>query len=187
LPTITIDEQQFRRRGQSVRTLLTAISRVPGGPAFQHVSAQGGARIIATYDGTRPSSTYRDWRFETKIRGYSALYFEEWLPLSGARPFWLLAKAYLDIFRSICRDREEEFFALHCDPEEPYGKAPYKRGPHFHVMCAVDPVPRAHLALGSEHLSEILTDLQSLTKSLRHGMELLQVEVLDRIAVNPPA
>jgi hypothetical protein len=126
---------------------------------------------------------YRDWRFATRVKGFTGSYFEVWLPISGGE-YWYLLGTYLHIYFGGSADREIEYFALHCDPEEKprheSGALNYKRGPHVHVKAAREPLPKVHLPLADGNLDKVLFDTLSVTSALRRGMLMLAHEVLSK-------
>ena len=101
-------------RGQEVRTMLQPISKLPDGPARDQKSTSRGL-IIAIYDGTCPTSEYRDYRFSTFVHNFQAMYFELWKRTEEDEQYWYLDRAFLTIYQ-IVDGREKEFLCLHCEP-----------------------------------------------------------------------
>lgn len=171
------------KRAAKIRALLRPIARAPSGPATEDVHL-GGVWIIGTRDEVRTTSNYRDWRFATRVTHYHAMYFEAWKPVDPKRYRW--QSAYLNIYKRIGADKEEEVICLHCDPSEslaaPHSR--YKRGPHLHVSAAGDPLKHAHLALHVDQVEVMLQKCQSIHDHIASGIQMIRDEVLDLIGVH---
>ncbi len=165
-------------RGKSIQTILRPISHQKQGPAWEQ---RGSSRehIIATYDGTRPTAEYRDWRFSTFVRNFQAMYFELWKRSTENDEYWYLDRAYLSIYQVVDRN-ESEFLCLHCDPNIANdAKEKYKKGPHLHIKAANEPLPHAHIALNLGHLDGVLTSIDTLSDAMKTAISMLKEEVLD--------
>ena len=183
---IKIDDVQLRKRGPSIQKLLRIVARnSKAGPAWQGIS-RGSTYILGVHEGgVPPTSYYRDWRFSTLISGMRAMYFEEWIKLDRTRK-WYLNKAYLNFYKKVYGStEEEEFFCLHCDPNEPDASehALYKKGPHVHVSRAYDHIPHSHIPLNRCHLPEILASLDSLVEAFEMGIIMIRDQILNPMKV----
>jgi hypothetical protein len=115
LPIILMKRDGLASRGQNIRTMLQPISRQKDGPAWER-KVSSSEFIIATHDGSHPSSEYRDWRFSTFVRNFHAMYFERWMRNEEDEEYWYLERAYFSIYQRIDWNEEQEFLCLHCDP-----------------------------------------------------------------------
>jgi hypothetical protein len=70
--------------------------------------------------------------------------------------------------------------ALHCDPNEPSSQKHYlyKAGPHVHMSTAQDPLHRAHIALNTSNLKEVLRSVGDLTIALKTAVTMVDDQVL---------
>ena len=161
-----------------VRSMLRPISRAQSGPAAASQTL-GGVWILGTHDGAPSLSTYRDWRFATPAQRHYAMYFEVWRPVDRRR--FGMQCAYLNIYQRCSNGEEREILCLHCDPGEPptARHAAYKRGPHWHLAFAEDPVQRAHLALHVGRVDELLGDNERLHSALADAVQMIRDEVID--------
>lgn len=179
---IQLGRELLASRGNDVRRMLSQIALVPGGPAWTNKIMPGGELVLGVHDEARPEGPIRQWRFSTTTYRIRANYYESWLPLPGQTNISYLERAYLTLYKVQGPAEETELLALHCDPEEPDSEtAVYKRGPHFHVTAAQDPIPRAHIALSLGHINEVLESADSLTQSLQESIGMIRDEVLARI------
>ena len=165
-------------QGARVRSMLRPISRAQSGPASAPQTV-GGEWILGTHDGLPSLSGYRDWRFATPAQRHYAMYFEVWRRVDRRR--YGIQRAYLNIYQRGTDGEEKEVLCLHCDPGEsstaPH--AAYKRGPHFHLAFAGDPVQRAHLALHVGKVDELLADNERLHEALADAVQMIRDEVID--------
>ena len=181
MPVVQLGEEDIAKRGTRISRLLRPLSRIPSGPASERRGGSNGKIIIGVHEGSRIKSDFTDWRFATMTRGFWANYYEIWSLVDEKRRQFCLEKAYLTIFKE-----DREFLCLHCDPNgteiEAAEKTIYQKGPHLHVKCAEQPIPKAHLALTGVHLDETLADAVTLTKALEWSIQMIRDEVLDRVA-----
>ncbi len=172
-------------RGDEIRKLLQPIAKHEDGPAWQPI-ASSREYIIGTHDGSPSQSNYRDWRFSTYVPQIHASYFEFWKKtFVDKKEIWYLDRAYLHIYRiNLLTRGEEEFLALHCDPNESQEAEHvlYKRGPHLHIKVAQKPIPHAHIALNLGHLKEVLGSVEALSKAMKMGVQMLREEILDAMS-----
>jgi hypothetical protein len=175
--TMRLSEEELAHRGKRVQQLLRPISQWGAGPAWKLLSVETSKIIIATHDGSPPSSQFRDWRFTIKAKRYHALYFEAWRLETRNR--FVLDQAYLNIYR---RDgvNEREIICLHCDPSllPDADHARYKRGPHIHMSVAGFPYDRAHIALQGPDITPVLRSTDSLHSALAWGVEMIRDEII---------
>ncbi len=93
------------------------------------------------------------------------------------RSFELL-QAYLHLFRLGSAAGElVEVLALHTEPSVSHR---YKKGPHFHVVEAADPLPHCHFPLNLDRLSEVTSSMDSLDEAIRSAIGVVTDEVLER-------
>jgi len=187
MPKIKLTEKELSKRGPELNKLLGPLLRNPkeGGPAWSRKTRQGFQVVIIARD-KELTNNYESWRFATFHRDFKAVYYEIWLPLDVAKQdSWYLTKAYLNIFRIDRTKRDEkEYVCLHIDPEESEGvNAKYKQSPHLHIKAAEDPIPKAHIAIVNGFLEQILSSEKQLFRAMKLGIELIRVEILDRIPV----
>lgn len=195
MPQIQLLSQDLPSRGSEIQQILIPVAKQKGGPAWgRRVGST--EFIIGTHDGSPPTSDYRHWTFATFRRDFRAQYFERWLKfVEDNDEGWYLERAYLNIYRyDVSRDGRE-YICLHTDPDcvpdksiekrDPilYRKlvkqAPYKRLPHIHVVAAEQPLPHAHIALNVGFFDEVLDSVESLSRALKQGVQLLRDEVLE--------
>lgn len=182
MPLIQATVKEVASRGKKIRVLLEPLTPANlSGPAWESKYIHNSC-IIGTHDGARPTTDYRDWRFNTFVPKTYASYFEKWDPLSDNQ--WCLNRAYLSIFQLDPETRsEKEFLSLHCDPNEPDNEpyAIYKKGPHLHIITAVDPIPHAHIPLNMIHLQTILSSIETLSEAIESAVIMLKKEILTRL------
>lgn len=187
MPKIKLTEKELSKRGPELNKLLGPLLRNPkeGGPAWSQKTGQGFQVAIIARDKVL-TNNYESWRFATFHRDFKAVYYEIWLPLDIAKQdSWYLTKAYLNIFRiDRTKHDDKEYVCLHIDPEESEGEnAKYKQSPHLHIKAADAPIPKAHIAIVNGFLEQILSSEKQLFKAMKLGIELIRVEILDRIPV----
>ncbi len=119
--------------------------------------------------------------FRTGARGVWAQYFEVWSPEDVRQKSWTLNAAYLTILE-LDRNNNTEILGIHCDPTDRSNEpiSSFKRGPHLHVKCAREPLPKSHFPLNYGHLSDVLRDCNALTKALEDAIFIIRTEVLER-------
>ena len=178
-----LSASEVTKRAKKIRVLLRPIARSASGPATETINANP-LWIIGTRDESKANSNYRDWRFATPVDRYNAMYFEMWKKIDRKRFRWQCA--YLNIYKRIRTDQEEEIICLHCDPAVPSGAAHarYRRGPHLHVSAAGDPLGRAHLALHVKHVEVMMQKCQSIHEHLASGVQMIRDEVLDLLVAS---
>jgi hypothetical protein len=174
--------KEVASRGEKVRVLLEPLTPAnSSGPAWEPKFVRN-SYIIGTHDGARATTNYRDWRFNTFVPKTYASYFEKWDLLSDDQ--LCLNRAYLSIFQLDIETRSErEFLCLHCDPNEPDNEphAIYKKGPHLHIVAALNPIPRAHIPLNMVHLQTILSSIETLSEAIESAVVMLKEEILNRL------
>src|SRR5579884_608446 len=176
---IQVKVHELGSRGRKIQTILRPISHPKHRPAWDRSNITSREYIIAAYDGTRPTSEYRDWRFSTFVPNFRAMYFEMWKRSVDNEEYWYLDRAYLSIYQIINRS-ESEFLCLHCDPNIANDtKEKYKKGPHLHIKAANEPLPHAHFALNLGHLEAVLTSIDTLSEAMISAISMLKEEVLD--------
>ena len=186
MPILCTSLESLAARGNVIRTILSPIAGMPGGPAWNNKATATGF-IIATHDGAPPTSDYRDWRFATILPGFRGMYFERWLRVGADRKeIWYLERAYLNLYETIGHTRQEtEYLCLHIDPNLPNDTPHwvYKRGPHLHMSAAKHPIPRAHIALNRGHLDEVLRSVESLSQALGLAINMIKEEIFDSMKI----
>lgn len=183
MPFICTSRKNLAGRGNVVRSLLAPISGSEGGPSWG-TKASSTEFVIAVHEGNPPMGTYRDWRFATVVSEYRGMYFERWLRSgTGAREFWYLERAYLNLFETIQYPaiQESEYLCLHIDPNLPANAAHrnYKCGPHLHISTAKPPIPHAHIALNRGHVDDVLSSVEKFSVALEHAIHMIKDEIFD--------
>ena len=91
-----------------------------------------------------------------------------------------LNRAYLHLYLRRDEIAENQILALHCDPNEPSSQKHYlyKAGPHVHMSAAADPLHRAHIALNTSNLKDVLRSVADLTTALRTAITMVDDQVL---------
>ena len=180
MPLIQATVEEVTSRGQKIRGLLKPLTPTNSkGPAWK-LKRGLQSYIIGTHDGSITTTDYRDWRFSTFVPKTYASYFEKWDQISTDQ--FCLNRAYLSVFqRDIPTRDEKELLCLHCDPNEPDNEqnAIYKKGPHLHVVAAVDPIPRAHIPLNMVHLDKVLSSIDNLSEAIESAVVMLKHEILN--------
>ena len=189
MPSIRIDVASLGLRPQAVEKVLRPLvvepsgTRAPGYVQCERVRASARRMyILAAHSGVNPSSDYRSWRLSTYRRDFRCGYFEIWKPADERNREYYLDRAYLTLFRvPLGLPQEDDLIALHCDPiiEDTEPHAPYKQGPHLHMVFADDPLQHAHLALNRSHLGEILESIDTLSNALAIAVNMLKEEILE--------
>jgi hypothetical protein len=137
--------------------------------------------VLTAHIGEEPSEPDPDqWRFPTRISGIRASYYEMWQPHQTDKNSFCLTRAYLHLYLRRERGEESQILALHCDPNEPPSARHYiyKAGPHVHMSAAEDPLDRAHIALNTANLKDILKSVGDLTSALRTAVTMVDDQVL---------
>ena len=138
-------------------------------------------KVLAAHDGLVGGEHYRDWMFRTGAPAVWGQYFEIWSPEDVGQRSWTLQAAYLTILE-IRKSGRTEILGIHCDPADGSSEPTrsFKRGPHLHVTCAREPLPKSHFPLNYGHLSNVLQDSAALTKAIRDAVFVVRREVLER-------
>lgn len=138
-------------------------------------------KILAAHDGHIGGVHYRDWMFRTGAPAVWGQYFEVWSPEDARQHSWNLRAAYLTILE-LGKDTRTEILGVHCDPADGSSEPmrSFKRGPHLHVKCAREPLPKSHFPLNYGHLNDVLRDAAALTKAIRNAIFVVRREVLER-------
>lgn len=180
---IKLPERDLLRRPSIIRSLLAELrTTAAGSPACNfYRGAESHRKVLAAHEGGVSTDHYRNWMFRTGAKGLWAQYFEIWAPASTRQASWSLHAAYLTILE-LDRNSSVEVLAVHCDPTdtgaEPQGS--FKRGPHLHVKCAREPIPKSHFPFNYGHLDQVLRDCDTLTKALEDALLVVKTEVLTR-------
>lgn len=179
---VRLSEQELVRRGSRVQQLLRPICPLRAGPAWRRLSFAPSRVIIATHDGSPPSSHFRDWRFTVEARRHHAMYFEAWA--LEARNRFVLNQAYLNIYERTASG-EKEIVCLHCDPSllASADHARYKRGPHIHMSVAGHPYSHAHIPLQGPDLGPVLKSTEALHSALVWGIEMIRDEIIALVRI----
>lgn len=178
---IEATESSLRSRVHDISRLLRPLSRHQHGPAC-HPRVGPTHYVIGTYDGSRPTGDYTEWRFRTPVTNLRGMYYERWLRADASGKTYLMERSYLHLIRLLpSRLDEEEMICLHCDPIEPETEphSRYKRGPHLHFIMAEEPIPHAHIALNMGYLDSILESTSSLHDAIGIAVQMLRDEILE--------
>jgi hypothetical protein len=191
MANIVISSGDLSGRGKKMQKILTLISPLKSGPAYDTVPTNQpfkGSKVIGFFDGKSPSDLkYVDWRFKTTKTGIFAMYYERWVPADINRyDTYYLDRAYFHIYEledNRHPDTLKEFVCLHCDPNESdqEAHAGYKRVPHIHIKAAKAPIPHSHLSLGIDFSKEILESADTLFSSFQSAITLINDEILNEI------
>ncbi len=138
--------------------------------------------IFGAFSGPRPDRPIDEWRFGTFVPSIRAAYRERWTPSDDSAKHYSLMQAYLHLYEQLSSDEsEQQFLALHCDPNED-ARAPhvrYKLGPHVHVLTAPQPLPHSHFALNLSDIAGVLSSLENLDTAFSTAIRMLQEQVLE--------
>ena len=138
-------------------------------------------KVLAAHDGEVGGEHYRDWMFRTGAPAIWGQYFEIWSPEDGSQRSWTLKAAYLTILE-VGKGDCTEILGIHCDPTDGSSEPTrsFKRGPHLHVKCAREPLPKSHFPLNYGHLGNVMRDSAALTKAIGDAVFVVRREVLER-------
>jgi hypothetical protein len=102
------------------------------------------------------------------------------MPTDFRRRSLYMERAYLHLFIRGDELSEKQIFALHCDPNEAESDRHfrYKAGPHVHMSTAQDPLHRAHIALNTDNLEEVLGSVATITSALSDALVMVDEQVL---------
>lgn len=185
---IDLSEVELRKRGAAIRSLVQVLLRDPkaGTKAKAKTTISCVAipnsdqYILGTFDGSRSSNAYRDWRFSSYRQGFRCMYFEEWHAIDSSKKIWRLRQICFSLFRTISRTDEPEVLAIHCEPMEPDGQrhTKYKRGLHLHVSAAIQPIPHAHFAINNDYVSQVMTSIDTLSQAIESAFMMVNDQVI---------
>jgi hypothetical protein len=133
---------------------------------------------LVAHLGQEPSEPDPDqWRFPTRVPLIRASYYEIWQPVGQG---FCLNRAYLHLYVRKDQREEKQILALHCDPNELPSQKHYlyKAGPHVHMSAAEDPLHRAHIALNTSNLTDVLKSVGDLTFALKTAVTMVDDQVL---------
>lgn len=140
--------------------------------------------VFAVSDIHEIGQNFTEWRFKISTTNYNASYYEVWTTNDYIN--YSLIKAYFHLY---CIDEEYckiipsgEYLLLHCDPEdndEIHGI--YKKSPHLHVKTAKHPLPHAHIALNLYSVSQIYTNVDEFTKSIKQSIKMIDDQIVKKL------
>ena len=169
---LELAERDHQKRAGAIKNLLSVISR---DLLVSTVSRDRNSKIFAASWGHRDNNRYKDWRFETRNSEFPASYAEIWSSIGRGKNF-RLEHVYFQIYRDMGRDVPH--FPLLAVCSQPYKGNANGVGPHVHVKCAAYPIGKAHIALESMSISDVLTSVDDFDEALKHALKMVDTEIL---------
>jgi hypothetical protein len=139
-------------------------------------------KTFAAWDSGFSSDSEGARMFKTSVHHLYGAYEERW-QLDIARREWALERIYLTLLAAQSHvDPPSEILCIHCDPlDDSYSLPPrlprVKQGPHLHIECADQPIPRCHFPLDYCNLDDILSSVSSLTDAFESLIQALASEM----------
>ncbi|MBD2122404.1 hypothetical protein [Trichocoleus sp. FACHB-262] len=183
-------DQLIREREEIVKEVVKPLASKPN-ELYVEREQSTSLYIISIRDKVKYPGGYRSHRFNTIAPGLVAGYFEMWRRAieekeNAPNEYFYLDRAYLHFYLPKKKENtEEEFFLLHCDPNDDGQHAIYKQSLHLHIECHDAPSPhcnvwpRSHIALNVGMQDQILASVESLTEALRAAVSMLKNQVLE--------
>jgi hypothetical protein len=172
-----LDVEKIPSRAQEIARILAPLA-----PPSRRIACMrrllNRQTVLAAHLGEEPSEPDPDqWRFSTRVPRIRASYYEIWQPVERG---FCLNRAYLHLYVRRDQREEKQILALHCDPNELPSQKHYlyKAGPHVHVNAAEDPLHRAHIALNTSNLKDVLRSVGDLTLALKTAVTMVDDQVL---------
>jgi hypothetical protein len=179
LPRIQVSLDEIKQsRTPLINSLLRPLARRQGKIVIIQRSVSHGI-VFAVSDTYEHGTDYQNWRFNTKVDNYKAMYYERWLPFAGN--IYYLDRAYFHLYKTKYSERsEDEFICLHCDANEPNdaAHARFKQSPHLHLSFADEPIPHSHIALNNGNLIEVLSSITTLQTALKQAIDMIYDQIL---------
>ena len=180
---IEISEQDLYFRPVKIKELLSPILGRTNYFLGHRVPRVSSGRVIyCANDGPLDHQIgFQESRFATFHKNFRASYVEIWDTVDGKNQFFHLFQSYLHIYffdKENKIDEPMQILCLHCDPEESGISSQYKKGPHFHILPAQQPIPHWHIALDLSFQATVLSDMDSLSNSLTNSIKMIREEML---------
>ena len=143
--------------------------------------SRGGKIIFALNRNFESGLDFDNWRFRSIRENYELSYSEVWE--KSRSNYYYLTTIKLHVYSQNENSNSTEysdFVFLHCEPNTDL-VAPhsvYKRSPHLHIRCALQPIPHSHLALNLSNLDQILQSKITLDEALKHSIKLIKEQIL---------
>ena len=172
--------QDLVGRGDEICSLVRPLVG-KGRVAFRRRASRQ-AIMFGTFSGPLDDRPIDELRFSTFVHLIRAAYRERWIPADEKAKRYYLEHAYLHLYQQLpYGEGEQQFLALHCDPNEPDDKphAMYKQGPHVHIVSAPQPMPHSHFALNLGNLPTVLASVPNLHSAFATAVIMLQQQVLE--------
>lgn len=178
---IRLKTDDLNRRRRMIGRMLRPLHAGQFVPCDMTHSKSGNGIVLAAHSGHGTDRDYRNWRFRSKAKDVWCQYFEVWSD-ADSRIQLSLVCAYLTLFLiNRVNQKFEELLCIHCDPDD---QSDTKRGPHLHVMKAVNPLPKCHFALNYSHLNDVLESIQTLDRAMCKAIAIVAKEVIPRFPAN---
>ena len=157
-------------------------------PFVQHKSHMYVSELIARY-GTPGTPSVREWSFPSVVDSIDCRYIERWLPTDNSNSKLRLRHSYLHLYHHKGPEEEpKEILAFHWEPigDSSDDEAPGElRRPHIHMTAARQPLGRSHLGITLTVPPAKQGNVDFLNNLLCEVIQLVRVEILDRIEANP--
>ena len=184
--SIVLNTVELKKRKQTVKKLIRPILSKP---AYKTIvpqefvdQSQKAYHIYISSESKYIQDVNRLTCLKTVKDPFYFTYEEKWIEEENNSTYKLLF-SYFHIYRSIHKSAAEDFLFLHVEPETRTGNSinDYKIIPHLHVRCAIEPIPKSHLALFLYTPENFLCDVDSFEKSFVKCIELLKSQIFDLV------
>ena len=179
-------EHLNQSRPATLAGFLAGVSSVT--PFVQHKSYPYVSELIASY-GKPLTPSVREWSFPSVVDSIECRYIERWLPTDNSDRQLRLRHSYLHLYHHEGPHEEpREILAFHWEPIGDSSDSDSSEGirrPHIHMTVARQPLGRSHLGVALTVPPNKQSNVDFLDKLLCEVIQLVRVEVLDRIEANP--
>ena len=180
--SIALSERDLIERLNTLYELFAPLRN--GRPRVACRFATGGpssTTVLVATDDQAGAGPYSGESFRTSTGILRCRYYELWR--GSARGIFSLERAYFTLLEVVRATHEyRDLLCIHTDPND---ENDLKQGPHLHVSCAPDPIPRCHFPLEFGFLDTVLTDCDSLSSAMRRAIQVVARDVLPRFRDRP--
>ena len=145
--------------------------------------------LIAKY-GEQISSSDRDWTFPSAVHSIVCQYRELWRPVGSTGQEFKLENVQFQLLQHRGADKSlDEIAAFHWHPLllVENREQRYNNRPHLHLTRAPEPLAKSHLAVALTVATEHDTTVEYLDQLLDEAIEMVAIEILERLRLKPLA
>lgn len=175
-----------QERPEVLAECLAGIS--PIRPFVQHKSRPHVSDLVASF-GVQNTRSLREWGFPSIVDSIECRYIERWLHVDDTDHTLKLRHTYFHLYHHEDPDQSpREILAFHWEPlgsDDDDGGRELLWRPHLHLAFAPQPLGRSHVVVTLTVAPHEQADLEYLDELLREVMNMVRIEILNRINANP--